>query len=730
MHKKNKHEKISFYKMGCMIYNKAVTLLQGVSRIMYTKNQKIQIYINRIKPDINEKALFCDGTSEYRNPVEPEPYGKVRIRFRTKRNNVDFVYLVTEAARQLMKKVYKDYYFDYYETEIQLEDRRLDYYFEVLAGTQVCYYNRLGASHQVDHSLSFFILPGFKTPDWAKGAIFYQIFVDRFYNGDTTNDVENGEYCYLGGQSEKVTDWNKPPKAMGVREFYGGDLQGVMDKLDYLQELGVDVLYLNPIFVSPSNHKYDTQDYDYVDPHYGRIVKDEGEFLAEGDVDNGNASRYRCRVADKENLEASNQLLKELIDELHKRGMKLVLDGVFNHCGSFNKWMDREKLYGAEDGYEAGAFLAEDSPYHSYFDFQQESWPDNAHYDGWWGYDTLPKLNYENSEKLREEIMRIGKKWVSTLFGADGWRLDVAADLGHSAEYNHSFWKEFREQVKQENPEALILAEHYGDPSSWLQGDEWDSVMNYDAFMEPITWFLTGMEKHSDNARPELKGNADAFWGAMNYNMARMAVPAVQVAMNELSNHDHSRFLTRTNGKIGRAADLGYEAAQEGINKGLFRAAVVMQMTWPGAPTIYYGDEVGLCGFTDPDNRRTYPWGKEDKELLLLHQDMIRIHKAHAALKTGSIIKLNGEPGFICYGRFHRREKFLVAVNESQEEREVAIPAWQVGITDEETLLQLICTDEKGHSLKLERYHTEGGILRLTLKPVSAVVIKNLVYYR
>lgn len=208
------------------------------------------------------------------------------------------------------------------------------------------------------------------------------------------------------------------------------------------------------------------------------------------------------------------------------------------------------------------------------------------------------------------------KKWVSPPYNADGWRLDVAADLGHSQEYNHLFWKKFRNVVKEANPEALILAEHYGDPKDWLQGDQWDSVMNYDAFMEPMTWFLTGMEKHSDEYKDYMLGNIENYENTMTHYMASFATSSLQCAMNQLSNHDHSRFLTRTNHKVGRAANLGTQAASEGVNKGIMKEAVVIQMTWPGAPTLYYGDEAGLCGFTDPDNRRTYPWGKEDKVLI------------------------------------------------------------------------------------------------------------------
>ncbi|MBQ8913857.1 MAG: alpha-glycosidase, partial [Lachnospiraceae bacterium] len=176
-------------------------------------------------------------------------------------------------------------------------------------------------------------------------------------NGDESNDVLDNEYCYIGEGTRRVTDWSKYPDTMDVRSFYGGDLQGVMNKLDYLKDLGVDVIYLNPIFVSPSNHKYDIQDYDYIDPHYGVIIKDDGDCLPEGSKTNKDSTRYINRVTSKENLEASNALFVKLVDEIHKRGMKIILDGVFNHCGSFNKWLDRECIYENQEGYDKGAYV-------------------------------------------------------------------------------------------------------------------------------------------------------------------------------------------------------------------------------------------------------------------------------------------------------------------------------------------------------------------------------------
>lgn len=701
-----------------------------------SKAQKTQLYMDNLTVIFNPQALFSDGTAFYRNPSEPDCFEEVQLRFRTGRENVDEVILVFDEQRYTMQKVANDKMFDYYEYTVKLGDSRVEYYFEVHSGHMVCYFNSVGVCSSVENYYNFSITPSFQTPDWAKGAIIYQIFVDRFYNGDRSNDVETDEYFYIGEGTHKNSDWMKYPREMDVREFYGGDIAGVMQKLDYLQDLGVEAIYLNPIFVSPSNHKYDIQDYDYIDPHFGRIVKNDGENLQRDE--NGNliihdpehpnkdATRYICRVTDKENLEASNQLFIEFVEEVHRRGMKVILDGVFNHCGSFNKWLDRECIYEDAPGYEKGAFVSKDSPYRTFFKFREDTWPYNVNYDGWWGHDTLPKLNYEESPKLYEYIMRIARKWVSPPYNVDGWRLDVAADLGQTAEYNHHFWHEFRRNVKEANPNAIVLAEHYGDPTEWLKGDQWDTVMNYDAFMEPLTWFLTGVEKHSDEYRGDLIGNADAFFGSMRHYMTRFNTQSLQVAMNELSNHDHSRFLTRTNHQVGRISSRGADAANEGVNKNLFRMAVLMQMTWPGAPTIYYGDEAGLCGWTDPDSRRAYPWGHEDEELIQYHKELIRIHKEHQVLRTGSILFLFGEYQCISYGRFDDNEHIVVAINISQDTRHMEIPVWRLGMTQPTRMARVILTDAGGFSIETKVYPVQSGKLILDCPPETAVLVKDI----
>lgn len=678
---------------------------------------------------MKEQALFCDGTGNYVIPPEPGCNQKITLRFRTAQNDVDGIQLVVGTERYAMKKECTKGAFDYYYIDWRLGEDTFRYSFEIHDGKEVCYYNRYGVTKELTTCYDFMIVPEFSTPNWAKGAVMYQIYTDRFYNGDSSNDVETNEYYYIGDYSQKVSNWNKYPATMGVREFYGGDLQGVIDKLDYLQELGVEVLYFNPLFVSPSNHKYDIQDYDYIDPHFGKIVVDDGELLKDGEKENAKATRYQRRVTDFRNLEASNQLFIQLVEELHKRGMKIILDGVFNHCGSFNKWMDRERIYEGKSGYHPGAYVSEASPYHSYFQFGKNgngSWPYNKDYDGWWGHDTLPKLNYEDSETLEDYILEIAKKWVAPPYNIDGWRLDVAADLGHTNEYNHIFWKKFRKAVKSVNPDAIILAEHYGNPKEWLQGDEWDTVMNYDAFMEPWTWFLTGMEKHSDEFRADLLGNADYFIHAMSHHMADMMTPSLMVSMNELSNHDHSRFLTRTNHMVGRVAQLGSEAANQYVNPAVMREAVVAQMTWMGAPTVYYGDEAGVCGFTDPDNRRTYPWGQEDQELLNFHKEMIRLHKKYEVLKTGSLVLLGGRKNVVGFARFDEKEQIVVIINCGETHTEVKVPVWKAEVPMEGRMRRLVYSYDKGYTTEHEEYIVEHGEVVVNMGKYSALVLKTM----
>ncbi len=683
--------------------------------------EKIHLYAKLDTDFLMIDAIFSDETSSFINPNEPKLGESVTITIRVGKDNIDAAMVKVGDDDYRLTKTGCDSLFDYFSVTLKAE-KKLSYYFVILKNGKLYYYNKRGVGRDVDQQYNFYVIPGYEVPAWSKGAVMYQIYVDRFCNGDKSNDVLTNEYTYLGKAAKRIENWEEPLSTEDICNFYGGDLKGVMDKLPYLKELGIDAIYFNPIFVSPSNHKYDTQDYDYIDPHYTVIPNDGGELLKFEKFRNRYATKYMERSTGKANLEASNEFFAKFVEEAHKYGIKIILDGVFNHCGAFHRWLDKEGFYN-RNGYPEGAYKSEDSPYNTYFKWYDKNWPNNDCYDGWWGHDNHPKLNYEQSPMLYEEVMKVAQKWVSPPYNIDGWRLDVAADLGSSKEYNHQFWRSFRANVRTANPQALILAEHYGDPKDWLQGDQWDTVMNYDAFMEPITWFLTGMEKHSEGYKPELLCNAMAFEGAMRYHMSKYSISSLQSSMNELSNHDHSRFLTRTNMKAGRLHTVGSKPADMGINKNIMMEAVTFQMTWPGCPTIYYGDEVGLTGWTDPDNRRTFPWGKEDMTLLNLHKELIKIHKCDA-IRLGSLIFLHFEHGVISYGRFYNNEKLIVILNNESKSKTLSIPVWRMNILSDSQIIKLISTGVNTFSMGNEAYAVSDGFITIKMGAFSSVILK------
>ena len=673
---------------------------------------------------INRKALFSDETSLFKTPYEPVAGDRVTLKFRTLKNDVSKVYAVINGVQRLMKKLpagREISNFDFYSVTFKCPAKTVKYYFMAYDDDDAVAFNRLGCVENAQEEYDYSFVPGFKVPDWAKGAVFYQIFTDRFFNGEKSNDVEDNEYYYTGGHSRKITDWDKPPEELDVNCFYGGDLQGVRQKLDYLQGLGVEAVYFNPLFVSPSNHKYDTQDYDHIDPHIAVIEDDLEHSMQFWEHNNGYAPKYIKRVISPKNLEKSNEYFAELVKELHRRGMRVVIDGVFNHCGSFNKWMDREGVYLYKEGYEEkGAYQSADSPYRSYFRFKKKE--AHSEYEGWWGFQTLPKLDYEHSPELVEFILSTGAKWVSEPFGVDGWRLDVAADLGHSVKFNHKFWQMFRKRVRSANPEAFIFAEHYGDPQGWFNGKEWDSVMNYDAFMEPVTWFLTGMEKHSESFDGSKLWDGNAFFESMFKNMSKFPRPALDSALNQLSNHDHSRFLTRTNGTVGTLKTSGSQSAGYNVDLSVMALGVLIQMTWPGSPGIYYADEAGQVGWTDPDSRRTYPWGNEDKLLISYHKDVIALRKDIHCLKTGSIKNLDAGNGYIIYGRFDGDDCAAVIINCTDGDLNLRVPVWELGVPTGAVMQRRLLTYSAGYTTDGDNCEVRHGRLFLTLPAKSGSV--------
>lgn len=652
-------------------------------------------------------SVFSDETAYFRHPVEPSSSDFVEIYLQVAKNTVKRVYLCTEEKQLLMQKKEQLEALDRYAVLLPPTDKVTRYFFALEQDDTIFYYGKNGLTDCVPELEWWFcILRDFQTPDWAKGSVMYQIYVDRFCNGNLENDVRTGEYCYLKNDVVGQKDWDAPIAEHDFCCFYGGDLDGVLQKLDYLADLGVEVLYLNPIFVSPSSHKYDIQDYEHIDPHFGRIIKD--STMPSENV-------YQIRTTAKENLEASDALFAELVKQAHQRGMWILLDGVFNHCGAFHKWMDKENLY------QNGAFQNPESLYYDYF-----YWKEDGSYEGWWGYENHPKLNVDDSKNLYQTLLEIGKKWVSPPFCADGWRLDVAADLAKTETTNHQFWKDFRNAVKNTNQDTLILAEHYGNPEAWLQGDQWDSIMNYDAFMEPVSWFFTGVSKHSTEYKPELWNDTKTFWQTMQETMKKLPIQTSMVAMNQLSNHDHSRFLTRTNQKTGRLHTDGAKMAEQGVQKAVLREAVLFQMTWIGAATVYYGDEAGLMGWTDPDNRRTYPWGKEDMDLIAYHKALIAIRKKSSALRMGATKVFDTMQGVLAYGRFDANEKMMVLCNNTKQKMKCKLPVWEIGVALQGNLQLQIVTDTTGFSVQKQVIDVIDGIAEFALSPQSAMIWKEV----
>ncbi len=667
-------------------------------------------------------SIFSDGTPMFRQPAEPEPGDYVAIRLRIQKGAPVRISLLKGFPSVLahMSRYKSDDAFDWYEAKIYCRTQPVFYSFLIKWEERYIHYDRMGP-HWVDSVPSanpvgaFQVIPGFHVPEWAKGAVQYQILPDRFRNGNPNNDVLDREYWYAREYIRHAPCWEAPPAVDDYRCHYGGDLVGVLEKLDYLQSLGVEVIYFNPIFVSPSPHRYDTQDYDYIDPHLTVIPQDFGDVLEPGDTDNAHATRYRTRTTNLTNLEASNAWFAAFCQEAHRRGMKIILDGVFNHCGSFSRWMNREGIYGGHEG----AYMDPKSPYRSYFNFRVAQ-----NYHCWWDIETLPKLYYEHSNRLCDEIFRVAEKWVSPPYSVDGWRLDVAADLGLTPQFNHLFWKEFRRRVKAVNPNALIIAEHYGNPAGWLGGDEWDSVMNYDAFMDPLSFFLTGVEKHSDYRRDDLYQNGMAFFGTIFEAMSHMPTPSVYCAMDELDNHDHSRFLTRTNGRVGRLNTVGREAADADIHPEVFREAAVILMTWPGAPTLYYGDEAGLTGWTDPDNRRTYPWGREDEAMIAFFRALAKARAELPVLRKGSVKPLCAGYGYIAYARFDAGAAAIVTCNNTGRPMLLDLPLRDLGIPDGTTLATRFTTTEQGFdTTDIPAGAVSDGVLRLTAPAHSATIL-------
>jgi cyclomaltodextrinase / maltogenic alpha-amylase / neopullulanase len=429
-----------------------------------------------------------------------------------------------------------------------------------------------------------------KTPDWVKNAVFYQIFPDCFAK---TQQPKSGLWI-----SNNLDAWDAPPSVQGYK---GGDLWGVIEKLDYIQDLGVNAIYFTPIFQSASNHRYHTHDYYQVDPMLG-----------------------------------GNIAFDALLEAAHQRNMKVVLDGVFNH---------------ASRGFLFFNDILEHGPFSAWIDwFIIEGWPLSA-YDGskpanyvsWTGNRALPQFNHSNPN-VREYLMQVGEYWIKK--GVDGWRLDVPNEVTAPG-----FWQEFRDRVKAINPDAYIVGEIWEDSRQWLDGTQFDGVMNY-LFAAPTIAFCAGdrvvkeyVEGRSYYPYPAL--SASEYAQKMQHLLALYPWEIQLTQLNLLNSHDTARLLTIAGG-----------------DKNSLELATLLLFTFPGAPSIFYGDEIGLPGKLDPDSRRGFPKKEDwDLEVLSYHKKLIALRHQYKALRTGDYQILLAQNGVYVFSRSLGTENLVIAVN-------------------------------------------------------------------
>lgn len=450
-------------------------------------------------------------------------------------------------------------------------------------------------------------------PGWVQDSVFYQIFPDRFANGDPTNDPAGAQ------------PWGSPPT---WNNFFGGDLQGILDHLDYLENLGITALYLTPIFKARSNHKYDTSDYLSVDPSFG-----------------------------------SNELLRQLVDVCHTRGVRVILDAVFNHSGDGFWAFEDLRQQGHASAYSGWFFPG---------GFPIEQDPPNYQTCGGAGF--LPKLNTANPA-LREYLLNVSRYWLEQAH-TDGWRLDVPWKVPME------FWREFRQVVKTTNPEAYIVGEIWRDPAPWLAGDTCDGIMNYplrDAILDYCVRDTMDAEDFD-----YVTGRLRQVYG-----------PASPFQLNLLGSHDTPRLLTICGGNIRRAV-----------------LAITAQFTAVGVPMVYYGDEVGLEGENDPGCRGCMPWEPQTwkQRLLNVYQTLIFARRNHPALRSDSFETLNVFNGIYAYRRVLGEDQVVVVLNPRQ-----AYPDLNLPLAGPQAWLDV---------LSGQVYYASGGVLKLdNLSAQTALVL-------
>jgi len=556
---------------------------------------------------IEPRGLYHDQTPLFLDLDGDNVYFK----FRAMKNDASRTTVIIENGDRKkvgMKRIWSGKYFDYYEAHTT-STGSIRYFFEALDKDASAYFSLTGYSRSEDSVVPFKLGPDFKpfeVPNWARGALFYQIFPDRFYNGSLSNDPP------------KTSTWGSKPTRTN---FFGGDLEGIINKLDYIASLGVDAIYLTPVFSSETNHKYDTYDYFRVDPSFG-----------------------------------DNDTLRKLVKEAHARGIKVILDGVFHHTADefwafqdvlknqsrskYCSWYFLRKIpVSCRENPLLNALLRIPVP-RSLKSWLKSKFPPS--YETFAGVHGMPKLNLLNPE-TSEYFLKVAEYWIREA-DIDGWRLDLAHGIPHD------FWKKFRSRLKALKPSAYLVGEswhtaweHY----QWIGDEGFDGIMNYSLRKAILDFFV---QETTD---------LHEFCYRLGELRAKLPRKALFVMYNLLGSHDTPRILTLCKGDLRKA-----------------KLAILFQMSFPGAPVLYYGDEVGLLGGDDPDCRRTMIWNQDEwnSDILNHYKQLIEIRRVHPALTAGDFSTVKDEKKKVCaYRRTLGNDEIVTVLNNEEEKAEIRL---------------------------------------------------------
>ncbi|GAB6090753.1 glycoside hydrolase family 13 protein [Spirochaeta dissipatitropha] len=531
--------------------------------------------------------------------------------------------------------------FDYYALELQLQQKQLSYSFVFQIGDQCVFHTRRGNTlyHQND-DYNFVLLTDTCLPAWVRSSVFYQILPDRFSQGEPGWAVRTGEFDFHGFTSLKA-EWHEAPREYedaGCLDFYGGDLKGIEQKLDYLQELGVNALYLNPVFTAKTNHRYDCTDYFNVDPHLG-----------------------------------GNQALANLIRTAHTRGFRIIIDVSINHTGSDHVWM----IKGDENP---------DSQEYSYY-YRNEQ----GNTIGWEGVSDLPQLNHSNPDV--QQVFygaenSLVRHYLKEPFGIDGWRFDVAGHTGNYAkDYRcHEVWQQVRKQVKDVNPDAYILGEHWEDSLDFLRGDEWDGVMNYLGSGRPLRRFLGFADRFMmvDSAPDHMLKPLDAgdVWEQMKQVFFRIPNQMMWQQYNLLDSHDIWRVHNHPH------------APSLSLYAGIIAAMYML----PGTFSIYYGDEQEIPGWLSTTEGCRYPmqWdaARTDNARYQVFQRLNKLKREEPLLHEGALTCLYADGGLLVLCRFFENRALVHVLNRCTSRQNLRIPVQHLGFNDTSKISPVVLADE------------------------------------